>query len=141
MAIVFKLQHCLRRPENWSGRQQSICVTYGDRKSVRLYLKVRQARSSHEGKPCDLRVSISFPTSRASLTFKRCQSSQHSETRQSYAPLITMLSGSFVMDTSSQPNLHLFQCESCCMLAYLYWCLLANCPRANCPHISSQLDC
>ena len=84
---------------------------YGDKKSVRLYLKVRQARSSHEGKPCDSRVSVSFPASRASLTFKRCRSSQHSETRQANAPLITVLSGSFVMDTSSQPNLPLFRCE------------------------------
>ena len=86
-------------------------MTYGDRKSVRLYLKVRQARSSHEGKQCDSRVSVSFPASRASLNFKRCRSSQHSETRQSNTPLITMLSGSFVMGTSSQPNLPLFRCK------------------------------
>ena len=85
-------------------------MTYRARKSSRVYLKVRQAWSSHKGKPCHSRVSFSFPASRASLTFKRCQSSQHSETRESNAPLITMLSGSFVKDTSSQPNLPLFRC-------------------------------
>ena len=82
---------------------------YGARKSSRLYLKVRQAWWSHKGKQCHSRVSISVPASRASLTFKRLQSSQHSETRGSNAPLITLLSGSFVMDTSSQPNLRPFR--------------------------------
>ena len=107
--IVLKLvlQHFLRRPENWSGRQQSICATYGARKSGILYLKVHQAWSSYKHKLSDSRVFVSFPASRASLIFKRCWSSQHSKNN---APLITMLLGSFIVDTSPQPNLPPFRC-------------------------------
>ena len=121
-------------------RQQSICVTYGTRKSVRLYLKVRQARSSHKGKPCDSRVSVSFPASRAFLTCKRCRSSQHSETRQSNAPLITMLWGSLSWTPVQSPIYLPFNVKNCCMLMHLYWSLLAYNLRANLPRISSQLD-
>ena len=110
MVIVLKLPALSAEARELERETTVDCVLYGVRKSSRLYLKVCQASWSHKGKQCHSRVSVSFPASRASLTFKRLQSSQHSETCESNAPLITLLLGSFVMDTSSQPNLPPFRC-------------------------------